>query len=84
MGQTGDPSTGERQYRLAGGKASRRVADEGAIRRADGRHRRHVRAVEILEAIATDEAWGLIELWSRAAPGSVLTEEAGKSLSRRR
>jgi len=46
--------------------------------------RRHIRAVEALELIGTSEAWALIEEWAGGAAGSVLTEEAGKAITRKR
>jgi hypothetical protein len=43
---------------------------------------RQMRAVEVLEALGTDEARGLFEEWAWGAAGSLLTEEAKASLAR--
>jgi hypothetical protein len=44
----------------------------------------HVRAVEVLEAIATPEARALLQRWSAGYATAVLTEEAAKALARLR
>src|SRR5207249_1492240 len=49
---------------------------------ADAGERRLVRAVRVLEAIATPDARRLLEELARGAPGAVLTQEAKTSLAR--